>query len=199
MDALSIEAAAFTGRYKDFIEDLRQVGGTGAPGNPLVFQSVNIGRVKLSGFEVKGDMRWGQWAGGQWSSPFAYGQTRGRDTTTGKPVNTVDPSRLTAGLRYDTGGWMARLDMTHAAAKKASDVSVATGSTQFLTPSYTVLDLAAQWRIRKDLRLNAGIYNLTDKKHWRWADVRGLAANASFIDAYSQPGRAVRVSLVADF
>jgi len=62
-----------------------------------------------------------------------------------------------------------------------------------------VLDLSGQWRIRKDLRLNAGIYNLTDKKHWRWADVRGLAANANFIDAYSQPGRSVRVSLVADF
>lgn len=199
MDALSIEAAIFTGRYKDFIEDLRQVGGTGAPGNPLVFQSVNIGRVKLNGFEVKGVMRWGSFAGGQWSTPFAYGQTRGRDTATGKPVNTVDPSRLTAGLRYDTNPFMVRLDMTHAAAKKAEDVTLATGSTQYLTPSYTVLDLSGQWRIRKDLRLNAGIYNLTDKKHWRWADVRGLAANASFIDAYSQPGRAVRVSLVADF
>lgn len=199
MDMLSIEAAAFTGRYKDFIEDLRQVGGTGAPGNPLVFQSVNIGRVKLNGFEVKGDVRWGHVAGGQLSTPFAYGQTRGRDTATGKPVNTVDPSRLTAGLRYDTNAFMVRLDMTHAAAKKAEDVTLATGSTQFLTPSYTVLDLSGQWRIRKDLRLNAGIYNLTDKKHWRWADVRGLAANASFIDAYSQPGRNVRVSLVADF
>ncbi|CAN7329983.1 TonB-dependent hemoglobin/transferrin/lactoferrin family receptor [Acidovorax sp. Leaf78] len=199
LDALSVEAAAFTGRYKDFIEDLRQVGGTGAPGNPLVFQSVNIGRVKLNGFEVKGEMRWGQWAGGQWTSPFSYGQTRGRDTATGRPVNTVDPSRLAAGLRYDTGGWMARLDATHAAAKKPSDVALATGSTQYLTPSYTVLDLSGQWRIRKDLRLNLGIYNLTDKKHWRWADVRGLAANANFIDAYSQPGRSVRVSLVADF
>lgn len=199
MDALSIEAAAFTGRYKDFIEDLRQVGGTGAPGNPLVFQSVNIGRVKLNGFEVKGDVRWGSFAGGQLSTPFAYGQTRGRDTATGKPVNTVDPSRLTAGLRYDTSAFMVRLDMTHAAAKKAEDVTLATGSTQYLTPSYTVLDLSGQWRIRKDLRLNAGIYNLTDKKHWRWADVRGLAANASFIDAYSQPDRNVRVSLVADF
>lgn len=199
MDALSIEAAAFTGRYKDFIEDLRQVGGTGAPGNPLVFQSVNIGRVKLNGFEIKGDVRWGSFAGGQWSTPFAYGQTRGRDTATGKPVNTVDPSRLTAGVRYDTNPFMVRLDMTHAAAKKAEDVTLATGSTQYLTPSYTVLDLSGQWRIRKDLRLNAGIYNLTDKKHWRWADVRGLAANASFIDAYSQPGRAVRISLVADF
>lgn len=199
MQALSVEAAAFSGRYKDFIEDLQQVGGTGAPGNPLVFQSVNIGRVKLSGFEVKGRMDWGSVAGGQVSTPFAYGQTRGRDTATGRPVNTVDPTRLTAGVRYETAGWHVRLDATHSAAKKASDVYVAAGGTQYLTPSYTVLDLAGQWRIRKDLRLNAGIYNLTDKKHWRWADVRGLAANASFIDAYTQPGRAVRVSLVADF
>ncbi|MDP3226606.1 MAG: TonB-dependent hemoglobin/transferrin/lactoferrin family receptor [Acidovorax sp.] len=199
MQALSVEAAAFTGRYKDFIEDLQQVGGTGAPGNPLVFQSVNIGRVKLSGFEVKGRMDWGTVAGGQVSTPFAYGQTRGRDTATGRPVNTVDPARLTAGVRYETAGWHVRLDATHSAAKKASDVYVAANGTQYLTPSYTVLDLAGQWRIRKDLRLNAGIYNLTDKKHWRWADVRGLAANASFVDAYSQPGRAVRVSLVADF
>ena len=199
MQALSVEAAAFTGRYKDFIEDLQQVGGTGAPGNPLVFQSVNIGRVKLSGFEVKGRMDWGTVAGGQVSTPFAYGQTRGRDTATGRPVNTVDPARLTAGVRYETAGWHVRLDATHSAAKKAADVYVAAGGTQYLTPSFTVLDLAGQWRISKDLRLNAGIYNLTDKKHWRWADVRGLAANASFIDAYSQPGRAVRVSLVADF
>lgn len=199
MQALSVEAAAFTGRYKDFIEDLQQVGGTGAPGNPLVFQSVNIGRVKLSGFEVKGRMDWGSVAGGQVSTPFAYGQTRGRDAATGRPVNTVDPARLTAGVRYETAGWHVRLDATHSAAKKASDVYVAAGGSQYLTPSFTVLDLAGQWRIRKDLRLNAGIYNLTDKKHWRWADVRGLAANASFIDAYTQPGRAVRVSLVADF
>ena len=199
LQALQIEAAAFTGRYKDFIEDLQQVAGTGAPGNPLVFQSVNIGRVTLSGFEVKGRMDWGDWAGGRISTPFAYGQTRGRDTATGRPVNSVDPERLMAGVRYETAGWHVRLDATHSAAKKGSDVYVAAGASQFLAPSYTVLDLAGQWRIRKDLRLNAGVYNLTDKKHWRWADVRGLAAGASFVDAYTQPGRTVRVSLVADF
>lgn len=197
--ALSLEAAVFHGRYKDFIEDLQRVSGTGAPGNPLVFQSVNLGRVTLSGFELKGRMDWGAWAGGRISTPFAYGRTQGRDTATGRPVNTVDPARLVAGVRYETDGWHVRLDATHSAAKKAGDVWVAAGSTQFLTPAYTVLDLAGQWRIRKDLRLNAGLYNLTDKKHWRWADVRGLAAGAGFVDAYSQPGRSLRVSLVADF
>lgn len=199
MEALSIDMAAFTGRYRDFIEDLHQVSGTGAPGSPLVFQSVNIGRVKISGFEVKGHMQWGSWAGGRWSTPFAYGQARGRDEATGQRVNTVDPARLNVGLRYDTAGWFVRLDATHSAAKKASDVTVAANGSHFLSPSYTVLDLTGQWRIRNDLRLTAGIYNLTDKKYWRWADVRGLAASAGFIDAYTQPGRSVRVSLAMDF
>ncbi|MCW5320437.1 TonB-dependent hemoglobin/transferrin/lactoferrin family receptor [Verminephrobacter aporrectodeae subsp. tuberculatae] len=199
MDSLALRATAFTGRYKDFIEDLRRVGGAGTPGNPLVFQSVNIDRVKLDGFEVGGAMRWGTWAGGALSTPFAYGRTRGRDMATGRPVNTVDPARLTAGLRYDHSAWMLRLDATHGAAKKARDVSGAAGGAQYLTPSCTVLDLSGQWRIRRDLRLNAAIHNLTNQKYWRWADVRGLAANAAFIDAYSQPGRSLRISLVADF
>ncbi|MDA8519897.1 TonB-dependent hemoglobin/transferrin/lactoferrin family receptor [Acidovorax sp. NCPPB 4044] len=192
----SLDVAAFTGRYRDFIEDLRQVSGTGAPGNPLVFQSVNLGKVRLSGFEVKGDVRWGRFAGGLVSTPFAYGRTQGKDTATGRPVNSIDPQRLSAGVRYDTAAWMLRLDAMHSAAKKAGDVD---GSAQFLTPSSTVLDLSAQWRIRPDLRLTAGIYNLTDRKYWRWSDVRGLAANAAFIDAYTQPGRYARVALTADF
>ncbi|CAM3999811.1 TonB-dependent hemoglobin/transferrin/lactoferrin family receptor [Paracidovorax anthurii] len=196
MKDVSLDVAAFTGRYRDFIEDLQQVSGTGAPGNPLVFQSINLGKVRISGFEVKGDVRWGRFAGGMLSTPFAYGRTQGKDTATNQPVNSIDPQRLSAGLRYDTPGWMLRLDATHSAAKKASDVN---GATQFLTPAYTVLDLSGQWRIRKDLRLTAGIYNLTDKKYWRWSDVRGLAANAAFIDAYTQPGRYARVALVADF
>jgi len=68
-------------------------------------------------------------------------------------------------------------------------------------PSATTLDLTGQWRIRKDVRLTAGIVNLTDRKYWLWSDVQGLTtANAATqADAYTQPGRHVNVSLVADF
>ena len=59
--------------------------------------------------------------------------------------------------------------------------------------------LTGQWRFSKTLRLNAGLINLTNKKYWNWSDVRGVAANSSFRDAYSQPGRYFNVSLVADF
>ncbi len=196
LDRLSLDVAAFAGRFKDFIEDNRQVGGGGVPGNPTVFQTVNIANVRISGVEVKGHYDWGRAAEGTFSTPFAWGRTKGTDTNTGKPVNSIQPQRLNAGLKYDTAGWSARLDATHRAAKKPGDID---GAGQFAAPAATTFDLSGQVRFSKAVRLNAGIYNLTDRKYWNWSDVIGVAANSPVIDAYTQPGRYLRVSLVADF
>lgn len=202
-EQFSLDAAVFTGRYKDFIEDTRQVGGAGVPGNPTVFQTINIGNVRISGFEVKGEARWGRLLGGLISTPFAYGQARGKDTNTGRPVNSINPARLTAGIKYDAGPWALRFDATHRAAKKSSDIDHASAITppaqQFATPSATTFDLSGQWRITPTLRLTAGIYNLTDRKYWEWSDVRGVSATSTVVDAFTQPGRSLRVAMVADF
>jgi len=198
---LRFDAAAFTGEYKDLIENDRQVGGVfGSRTNPAVFQSVNIGRARISGFEIKGELDWTT-DGNGFSLPFAYGQARGRDRTNNRPLNSIDPQKLSVGLKYQAPTWNLRLDAVHHAAKKRGDVDPAevTTGTQFLTPSTTTFDLSAQWRIRKDLRLNVAVVNLTDKKYWMWSDVRGLASNSTIRDAYTQPGRHVNVSLVADF
>lgn len=202
LDRLALDASVFTGRFRDFIEETRQVAGSGRPGDPIVFQSVNIANVTISGFELKGDMEWTRIAGGVLSTPFAYGQTRGEDKNTGRPINSIMPARLSAGLRYDTGPWMVRLDATHRAAKDREDIDSAALLTppaqQFATPSATTLDLTAQWRLRPNLRLTAGIQNLTDRKYWEWSDVRGLATTSPVLDAYTQPGRSVRFTLVAE-
>jgi hemoglobin/transferrin/lactoferrin receptor protein len=198
---LHFDAAAFTGEYKDLIENDRQVGGVfGSRTNPATFQSVNIGRARISGFEIKGELDWTT-DGSGFSLPFAYGQTRGRDRSNNRPLNSIDPQKLSIGLKYQAPAWSLRLDAVHHAAKKRSDVdpSEVTAGTQFLTPSATTFDLSAQWRIRKDLRLNTAIVNLTDKKYWMWSDVRGLASSSAIRDAYTQPGRHFNVSLVADF
>ncbi|WP_354004362.1 TonB-dependent hemoglobin/transferrin/lactoferrin family receptor [Ramlibacter pallidus] len=203
MDRLTLDAAVFTGRYSDFIEEFRQVSGTGAPGHPIVFQTVNIGKVRISGLEVKGDMRWGRYAGGVWSTPFAFGVARGRDLLTDRPVNSVNPARLAAGLKFDAGPWALRLDATHRAAKKADDIdsasAIAPPAQQFATPSATTFDLSGQWRVRPGTRITAGIHNLTDRKYWEWSDVRGVAATSPVRDAFTQPGRSFRVSIVTDF
>jgi hemoglobin/transferrin/lactoferrin receptor protein len=203
MDGLTLDVAAFTGRFKDFIEENKQVGGAGVPGNPTVFQTVNSGNVRINGFEIKGEAQWGRVAGGVLTTPFGYGRTRGKNVDTGKPVNSIDPQRLNAGIKYEAADWSVRLDATHRAAKKSSDIDSATAiappAVQFVTPAVTTVDLSGQWRIRKDLRLNVGVFNLTDRKYWNWSDVRGLSAASTVVDAYTQPGRYLRVSLVADF
>lgn len=199
LDRLALDVAAFTGKFNNLIEDNVTVGGAGVVGNPTVFQSINVGNATISGFELKGSMDWGQLAGGKLSSPFSYGQTRGKDKTTGRPLNSIDPAKLHVGVKYETAAWDVRLDASRHSAKKSSDVFVAAPATQFLVPAATTLDLSGQWRISKKLRVNAGIANLTDKKVWNWSDVRGLAATSLVADAYTQPGRHFNVSLVADF
>jgi len=197
--ALTLDASVFTARYRDFIEDRAVVGGSMTAADPTIFQSINVGRARISGLEIKGDMDWGLHGGGRWSTPFAYGQVSGRDTVHNRPLNSVDPKRLLLGLRYDTLGRTARLDMTHRAAKRAADVDGVQLPQQFLPPAATTFDLSGQWRLRPDLRLNAGVYNLGNRKVWNWADVQGLASTSNVIDAYTQPGRYLRLSLIADF
>lgn len=203
----SLGAALFHGRYRDFILDNQVVAGSGRPGDPLVFQAINIGNATISGFEIAGEYRLARdAAGGQWSFPAAFGMARGKDRDTGAPINTIQPPRLNLGVRYAQSAWSVRLDVTHRMAKKASQVddTLAPTASQFLPRSSTTLDLGGQWRVWRDgsgreLRLTGAIHNLTNRKYWRWSDVQGLAANLPTIEAWSQPGRSVSVSLVGRF
>ena len=208
-DALRFDVAAFSSNYSNLIVDRILVRGVGTAADPRVFQTINTDRARISGFEVKGAMDWGRmdWLGGlggvRVSTPFSYGQARGRNTDTGTPLNSVEPAQLALGLQFDTAPWTLRLDMRHHAAKNASDVddsaAVKAPATQFTIPAATTLDVAWQWRFRKDMRLNLAVRNLTDRKYWAWSDVQGLAASSSTNDAYTQPGRSGHVSLVVDF
>ena len=113
--------------------------------------------------------------------------------------------QIALGLRYDTAPWSVYADLRHYAAKKDKDIDLVSignnkaGTTQFATPSATTLDLGAQWRITKAVRVNLALNNLTNRKYWLWPDVYGQPAASTTIDAYTQPGRNARVSLVADF
>lgn len=206
-ESLHLDAAVFAGNYKQLIIDKKPLGGTGVVNDPLIFQTVNVDRARIQGLEIKGWMEWGRFAGGSWSSPFAFGLTRGWDMATGRPLNTIDPAKLVGGVKYETMAWDLRLDAIHHAAKKASDLDspyLAKPATpprvnQFTTPSATTLDLYAQWRPAKNWRVNMALVNLTNRKYWMWSDVQGLAANSAVVDAYTQAGRHLNLSLIADF
>lgn len=185
------EAVAFTGRYKDFIEDLVTVQTTPR----LQFQSVNRQSVTLRGFELKGSAR----LSASTSLRAAYGQTRGTDTSTGLPLNSVNPARLVLGVDQRVGDWSLGASLIHSLRKSAEDIDTTAAANQFATPAYTTLDLRATWQMTRSTRLSAAVHNLTDRKYWEWTNVRGIAANSPVLDAYSAPGRAFSVALVTTF
>ncbi len=196
---VSWEVVAFEGRHKDFIEDLVPVGGSGTAASPTLFQSVNRSRVSLSGLEFKGRMP----LAAATHLRFAYGQTRGRDTASGQPLNSVNPAQLVLGVDHRLGAWKLGATLNHVAKKSPDDINTAAaaGGTagQFAAPAHTTLDLTASWHIRPDLRLSGAIRNLTDRKYWAWTNVRGVVASSAALDAFTAPGRSVSVALVKDF
>ena len=94
-----------------------------------------------------------------------------------------------------------RSDAMHHAGKRRTDIGgvLATTPLQFEVPASTTFDLSGQWRLAKSTRLNASLINLTNRKYWNWAEVRGVAANAVALDSFTQPGRKFNVSLVTEF
>ncbi|MBE2263233.1 MAG: TonB-dependent hemoglobin/transferrin/lactoferrin family receptor [Burkholderiaceae bacterium] len=201
--AFNLTAAAFYGQYDNLIVDNVLQSGSGVPGDPKLFQTVNADKAVIQGFEIQGAWDWGPVAGGRLTTPVSYGQAKGRNTTTGQPLNSIDPAKLVVGVNYEAPAWTLRLDIIGFAAKKLQDIDsgslVKPPNTQISIPGGATADLYGQWRIRKDLRLNVGLINLTDARYWQWSDVQGLPSSTPVLDAYSQPGRHFTLSLVADF
>ena len=142
---------------------------------------------------------------------FTHGGGRVRNKDTGEPINSVNPLTGVFGLGYDeqAGRYGALLDWTLVKRKDRVDDSQFNApdgtSSQFKTPGFGILDLTGYYKLTDDLTLNAGLYNLTDKKYWLWDDVRGydgvgeaaVLAPAN-LDRLTQPGRNFAINLVWD-
>ncbi|WP_434136457.1 TonB-dependent hemoglobin/transferrin/lactoferrin family receptor (plasmid) [Pseudomonas luteola] len=204
-DQGNFSVAVFYNKYRDFIEEDALGGG----GSYAVFQSSNISHATIKGAEAKGHLELdtvGLPEGVYSEGTIAYAW--GRNDDTGQPLNSVSPLTGVFSLGYDdrAGQYGGRLDWTLVQRKKRVDDAryhAADGSTQFRTPGFGVLDLTAYYKLTRDLTVNAGLYNLTDRKYWLWDDLRGydttgeggMLAPAN-IDRLSQPGRNVSMNIV---
>lgn len=196
-DSVSFSATAFQTRYRDFIEAVPlNKGDTNGNGISTEYRNENIGRVRTRGLELRADWAFMR----NWTLRTAYGYTRGQSEDNGAPLNSVDPAKLTLGLAYAHADWGLGLDWVHVDAQRR--VADATGSqpmVYYRTPSFNTLDLSGHVNLGKQTTLRFGIYNLTNRKYWLWSDVRGVAANSTVLDRYTQPGRTFAVSLEARF
>lgn len=193
-----VALAAYRNAYEDFIESLHPLGTDPTTGL-LVFQSRNVDAVTIEGVELRAGWRFGEtWqALDGFELNAALSTARGTDEEADQPLNSVDPRRIVAGLRYDAtdGRWNAELVATAAARPNRVDD---TSGVQFRPPGHAVFDLFGQYRLSDALRLDLGVYNLGDRTYWEWADVRGRLATDVALDRFTRPGRSVQATLVLE-
>lgn len=205
-EAGSFDIAVFYNKYRDFINEDAITPGY----SELTFQSSNIKHATMKGAEVKGRINLdslGAPNGLYSQASVAY--VHGRNNDTGEPINSVNPLTGVIGLGYEQKDYGSLLSWTLVKRKTRVDDSSFHSpdgtSSQFKTPGFGILDLAGYYKVSDDVTLNAGLYNLTDKKYWRWDDVRGydgvgeagVTAPAN-LDRLTQPGRNFSVNVVWD-
>ncbi|HXF46749.1 MAG TPA: TonB-dependent hemoglobin/transferrin/lactoferrin family receptor [Burkholderiaceae bacterium] len=187
---------AFETRYRNLIVSRAPLPCPGdprcVPGATGTFQSQNVDRARVRGVEASGLFRFA----GPWAAQAAYTKTRGDDTGRDRPLNSIEPARLVAGLFYDTPRFSAAAHVTHVEAKERIDTSA---GTLFATPSFTTLDLNASVQLTRALRLSIAVLNVTDRKYWLWSDMKGVLNPGASVDRYTQPGRSFNALLRARF
>lgn len=188
------QLSAYDNRYRDFISQ-EVVSGSLATAN-LVYQYINLSQARIKGVEARAV--WDVTPGLSLQAAVAHAE--GHSTVNGveSPLNSVQPLRATLRARYERGDWSGWASLQHSNRKKSSDINSTT--TAYYAPgAYEVMDLGGAYRFNKTLSLSAAVTNLFDRKYWRWGDVTGVAANSTVLDSYTAPGRALQVSLRADF
>lgn len=202
--------AYFDNRYKDFIDDDIPVTA-GSPQWQAAWASqypygvtsyANRAHVRIYGLELSGHWsmtpHWYTWGSLAWS--------HGRDQDTGQYLNSVAPLKATVALGYRTPQWGVEGLLSAAAARRHVEYPGATADApypDFKAPGYGVVDFTAWWKpqVARGLRIQAGVYNLFNKKYWDALDVptQGTSQLSRPVDYYTEPGRSVRVSLVYQY
>jgi len=205
-EAGTFDVAVFYNKYRDFIDENAITPGY----TETTFQSNNIKHATIKGVELKGRLNLDTFGAPtglytQGSASYLYG----RNDDSGQPLNSINPLTGVFGLGYDQDNYGALLSWTLVKRKDRVDsTSFKTPdgtSTQFKTPGYGVIDLAGFYKVTDDVTVNAGLYNLTDKKYWQWDDVRGYdsvgeasVTQPANLDRLTQPGRNFAINLVWD-
>ncbi|MEN5168356.1 TonB-dependent hemoglobin/transferrin/lactoferrin family receptor [Brevundimonas pondensis] len=200
---LSLSTTAFHTDYDDFINQI-VVRGTGVPGSdPLIYQYVNLSKVKIWGLEARGDIRWDNGVSTIVAASFADGEQE-TDGERGA-LTSIDPIKVVAGLNYaaPSGVWGGGATITWSDDKSNHDCG---GGLCWPGEAFAILDLTAFWNVTEKATLRAGVFNVFDEKYAWWSDVRGLSMRANpadignplppaSLDAFTQPGRNFGVSL----
>ena len=227
---MALQTSVFYTKYDDFIAYTRYTRAmapamfTNVPAHiGTIYQAENRDDAKIYGFELSSRLEHGQWspyARGLYTT-WALGLSRGtaKSRYAGDkdvPLESVLPRKAVIGAGYDapSKAWGLNLVGTFVAGKQAVATNrdgytnagpALTDSTTvlFRVPGHATFDLIAYWQVNKNMRLDAGFYNLGDKRYWDYSSARNLqpsvARDRRDIELLTEPGRTAAVSLRVAF
>lgn len=215
---VTLHASTFYSRYKNYIEYASLGYDPSLPqyaacvvraGSPCIYRPVNLGRATLWGAELATRFELGTWSPSargyslNLAAGWQQGQARNAETGTRGWLPSSLPAKVVAGIAYDAPSqrFGLALNATYARGKQArGDVISGTATTYYAVPSATVFDATAYWNISRNVSLQVGIYNLTNRKYWDYASVYALGTTAlADIERQSEPGRNAGATLRVQF
>lgn len=192
-DAVYASLSGYDNRYHDFIESFAFVGFNDA--GLMVFQSRNVSDARIRGVEFRGGIDFGALSPAMdgWSLRAAAAWARGDNRTDDVPLESVDPLTATLGVAYGTDTWGAELAGRFAG--RNDRLPPAAEGEYFETPGHGVLDLLAHWEFAPGAKINAGIFNLTDRRYFDLGSMGLVSRDSATLDRYTAAGRNLSLSV----
>lgn len=175
------------------------------------YQRVNNDNdVTIYGIEYQGELNLGELGmaeGLKLKGGLTYTKAR-EETDSGKqPYSAADPLNGHVGVAYDAPSdrWGVEWMTYFSAAKKAKDISDDDLNASYgaLSPigGYGVSNLTAYFRPIKDMQINAGVYNVFDKRYAVWSESQSTNAYYQSLpyEYVTEPGRTFAINFRYDF
>ncbi len=227
---VSFKTSVFYNTYKNFIANTRYTRAkngnmfTNVPSNIYtIYQAENRDKAYIYGGELSTKIDYGTWFSdvNGLSTTFALGYAQGQSKSSYAgdkyvDLDSVPPMKLVAGVAWDdpSGVYGTAVTATFVKGKKAEATSrqsytnsgtpIADSNVDYMNvPGYGMVDATAYWQVAKNVKINGGVYNITDRKYWDYLSSRTLTDTTNQ-DAYNKalavmPGRNFQLGVNVDF
>ena len=221
VSGVTLSSSAFYNKYKNFIAYTRYRKNFVGIGNRLVYQSENRDKAYIYGAELSSEFNIGKWieSANGLSARFAIGYNQGKSKSSYLgdkyvEMDSIAPMKTTVGLAWDDPNrvYGVAVTATFQKGKKAEATSRETYNNEgtpishsnddyFRIAGHGIVDLTSYIHITKNVKLNGGIYNLTDQKYWDYLSNNKLygTSDHKYLDMFTAPGRTFQVGLDIDF
>lgn len=227
---VTLRSALFYNSYKNFIAYTRYrradspANFASVPSNIYTsYQAENRDKAFIYGGEISATLHVGRWFdevdGLHATLAYGYAEGKAKSRYLGdayRDLDSVAPMKAIVGLGWDDPAkrYGTALTATFVKGKRATATSretyqnsgepiASTSSSYMRIPGYGLVDLSAWWQVAKHVKVNGGVYNLTNRKYWDYLSSR-TQETSTLQDSYDNalavmPGRSWQLGVNIDF